>query len=273
MNPFEKISNYQLLSRLSGSGTVTVTSHERIWLKSMLNHPAALDAFEPATLEKLLGMLEDEGELRVREVMEEKAGSVQRQIYHPLLRQLRRSILRQEGLLLTYQVKNGSVRSLMSAYPHKLEYSMVKREWYLLWYNIRGRSLMSTKLRNMMGLTVVELPAEEAEKYERALRSLLTVRKQYADMEVLPRYNMELSRILYAFSCFDKDVHYDEEADQYRIRITFQADEAQYVLTKLRFLGKRVKVVGNSTLQYRMAATAVKALRLYGIEAGNSEST
>jgi hypothetical protein len=55
MNLFEKIFNYQIISRLDESGVFTITSHERSWLKMMLNHPAAAEAFEPHTLENCTG--------------------------------------------------------------------------------------------------------------------------------------------------------------------------------------------------------------------------
>ena len=53
MHLFEKIFNHQILSRLEDSGTFMVTSHERAWLKTMLEHPAAADAFTADTLAKL----------------------------------------------------------------------------------------------------------------------------------------------------------------------------------------------------------------------------
>jgi predicted DNA-binding transcriptional regulator YafY len=72
-----------------------------------------------------------------------------------------------------------------------------------------------------------------------------------------------MSRILYAFSCFEKEVEYVQQADTYRITLTFQADECEYVLSKIRFLGKRVKVVQGSRLISRMKETTAKALARY----------
>ena len=60
MNLFEKIFNYQIISRLEDSGTFMVTSHERAWLKTMLEHPAADEAFTPETLDKLRSILEQD---------------------------------------------------------------------------------------------------------------------------------------------------------------------------------------------------------------------
>ena len=47
MNLFEKIFNYQMITRLENSGTFMITSQERSWLKTMLNHPSATNAFTP----------------------------------------------------------------------------------------------------------------------------------------------------------------------------------------------------------------------------------
>ncbi|GED32207.1 hypothetical protein BCE02nite_33480 [Brevibacillus centrosporus] len=53
----------------------------------------------------------------------------------------------------------------------------------------------------------------------------------------IPLYNGELSRILYAFSCFNKEVTYNEERDAYRITLSFLMDDREYILSKIRFLG------------------------------------
>jgi predicted DNA-binding transcriptional regulator YafY len=76
-------------------------------------------------------------------------------------------------------------------------------------------------------------------------------------------YNRELSRILYAFACFEKEVEYMEAVDTYRIRLTFLGEESEYILSKIRFLGIRIKVVENDKLQRRMHESATKALARY----------
>ncbi|ANE45245.1 hypothetical protein SY83_01650 [Paenibacillus swuensis] len=267
MNPFEKIFNYQILSRMEGSGAVTITSHERTWLRAMLAHPAAMDAFEASTLAKLREVLAGTGVSEADELylgLQEKAGYVQRQVYRPLLRVLRRIIVSKDGVRISYILKNGTVRQGLPGYPCKLEYSMVKREWYLHWLNTQNHSFMSTKLRNIVDVESVEVPAELAEKYEEKLGTLAEARQRSAEIQVVPEYNVELSRILYAFSCFDKEVRYDEEQDTYTIKLTFSKDEMEFILSKVRFLGKRVCVVKNKAMQVRMAETAAMALGRYG---------
>lgn len=272
MNLFEKIFNYQIMSRLGEAGAFAVTSQERSWLKTMLNHPAAAEAFAPETLAKLTAPLRDEADFELAEHVAEKAASLERHAYHPLLRPLRRIIAARQGIRLSYRLKHGGMQPAQSGFPYKLEYSMVKREWYLLWYNPRRRMLMSTRLRNIAEADMEPVPAGMAETWLSQIAAVLDSRKEYAMIEVVRMYNRELSRIMYAFSCFEKEVDYADEEDTYRIRLTFLGDECEYVLSKIRFLGKRVRIVEGEKLQRRMRESAAKALARYGIAAEDSEA-
>ncbi|WP_256758509.1 WYL domain-containing protein [Cohnella sp. WQ 127256] len=266
MNLFEKIFNYQVISRLDESGSFALTSQERSWLRMMLEHPSANDAFSTGTREKLQQLLEMEPLMDIQEIILEKASSQVRHVYHPLLRSLRRMMMHGQGILVTYRIKHGGVKSNQSGFPYKLEYSMVKREWYLLWYNTRHHTLMSTKLHNIVTVEHKEIPADRAEMLRVKLADLLGSRKECAVIEVIRTFNAELSRILYAFACFEKQVAYDEETDRYQIRLTFQKDESEFVLSKIRFLGTRVKIAEGEQLQRRMRESSEKALARYGVE-------
>ncbi|RAP74934.1 WYL domain-containing protein [Paenibacillus montanisoli] len=267
MNPFEKIFNYQVISRLENSGTFMVTSHERSWLKLMLRHPAAAAAFSAETLTKLHGILGEEQslELELEEHFVEKARSLEKQVYHPLLRSLSRAIIGGSGLTLSYKIKNDRVHERQLGVPYKMEYSMVKREWYLLWYNLRHRSFMRTKLANISLAEPADLAPERIKQAIAFIRGQLDKRKEYAVIEVMPAYNRELSRILYAFSCFDKTVDYDEDNGVYKVNLGYLSDESEYVLSKIRFLGKRVRVAESDYLRKRMLESSGKALARYGV--------
>ncbi|QNV55760.1 hypothetical protein GMA19_00912 [Paenibacillus polymyxa E681] len=65
MSLFEKIFNYQIVSRLDESGAFATTSQERVWLQSMLADSAAIEAFTPSTLDKLRQMLADDEPMEV----------------------------------------------------------------------------------------------------------------------------------------------------------------------------------------------------------------
>ncbi|MGW8957416.1 WYL domain-containing protein [Paenibacillus sp. NPDC055715] len=263
MSLFEKIFNYQIVSRLDESGAFATTSQERIWLQSMLADPAATEAFTPSTLDKLRLILAEDEPLEVDGSLREKVGIPASPVYHPLLRILRPILRSRSGICMSYRLRNGRVHERMSGFPYKLEFSMVKKEWSLLWYNRRHRALMSTKLSNIVTITEEEISSEETEKFTQRILGILESRKEQGIIEIIPIYNGEISRILYAFSCFEKEVEYIQDADTYHITLTFQADEDEYILSKIRFLGKRVKVVQGSRLISRMKETTARALARY----------
>lgn len=267
MNLFEKIFNYQIVSRLEDSGAFMVTSHERAWLKMMLQHPAANDAFSASTLEKLHSLLLSDEPMDTGALLVEKARSQEKHVYHPLLRQLRRFIMNKQGIRITYRIKGGRQCSDESGIPYRLEYSMVKREWYLLWHHSRHRSFMSTRLNNIVAVSEESVPSSRIERTLADMERTLEGRRETAVIQVIQTYNPELSRILYAFSCFEKNVQYDEEANLYHIHVSFLGDESEYVLSKIRFLGKRVRVVENDYFIRRMLESSTKALERYRVEA------
>lgn len=265
MNLFEKIFNYQIISRLGDSGTFMVTSHERAWLKTMLAHPAAAGAFTAETLDKLRSLLEHDPIMDTADYLIEKARSLEKQVYHPLLRHLRRYITNKNGICITYAIKGGRINADHAGLPYKLEYSMVKREWYLLWYHIRRQAFMSTRLMNIVSVTAEAIQPTDADRIHQVIGQTLDSRKTEVLVEVVRLYNKELSRILYAFSCFEKDVEYDADNDRYQVRILLLGDDSEYLLSKIRFLGKRVKVVEGEYLKKRMLESSAKALERYGV--------
>ncbi len=267
MNLFEKIFNHQIISRLDDSGTFMVTSHERAWLKTMLEHPAATEAFTTETLGKLRSILEPDEVLEISSHLIEKARSKERQVYHPLLRPLRRHIMNKTGIVITYEIKGERVNNDHSGLPYKLEYSMVKREWYLLWIHSRNRAMMSTRLSKIRSVTSVPMKPSVAEHLLKGIGNTLESRKSEVVIEIVRTYNAELSRILYAFSSFEKNVEYDAETDTYRVKVTLFGSETEYLLSKIRFLGQRVRVVEGDYLKKRMLESSTKALARYEDEA------
>ncbi|OKP74619.1 hypothetical protein A3844_08500 [Paenibacillus helianthi] len=264
MNPFEKIFNYRILSRMEDSGVFLSTSHERSWLKLMLDHPSAAAAFSGVTLDKLQTLLEGEAPLNLAEDLIHKASTAEVQVYHPLVRVLRRSIQHHQGIQVSIGPNNGHPGPEQSGLPYRLEYSMVKREWYLLWYSWTRRDFMSIRLKKITSVCEVPAAPELVRTTQAEIHRILESRRQSAVIEVLPNYNRELSRILYAFSCFEKEVRYDEDKDTYYISLFYLGNEGEYVLSKMRFLGKRVRIVEGNWLKKRMRESALKALALYG---------
>lgn len=269
-NPFEKIFNYQLSSRLEETGVYTLTSQERSWLKSMLEHPAALEALEPRTIAKLQECVLDDEMSNLLEGLEQKAGSRETQIFHPLLSPIRHILRNRQGMTIQCRTKKGKLNEPQPGIPYKLEYSMVKREWYLHWYNSATRSILHTRLCHIVSVEQSRRSRTYYEEQMTRAQKLFEAPRHEAVVEVIRTFNAELTRILHAFSCFDKRVEFDEEERTYRIHLTFTDSEGQFVLTKLRFLGKRVRVVEGNYLKYRMRETARKALALYGVDGANA---
>ncbi|KAJ3198155.1 hypothetical protein HK101_008655 [Irineochytrium annulatum] len=116
---------------------------------------------------------------------------------------------------------------------------MVKKEWYVLWYAPRFDKLMSTKLHSIVAVEAQPVDPDTASGYTARIAAITEKRKTTITIEVLPEFNQELSRILYAFSCFEKQVEYTEAKQTYRIELTIPRNEMDYVLSKMRFLGKR----------------------------------
>jgi predicted DNA-binding transcriptional regulator YafY len=169
------------------------------------------------------------------------------------------------GILITYAIKGDRINKDHLGFPYKLEYSMVKREWYLLWYHTRHHSLMSTRLKKIQSVTSEPIEPSAAKNILRKIGKTLESRKTEVIIEIVRVYNAELSRILYAFSSFEKNVEYDTEKDTYRVRVSLLGDELEYLLSKIRFLGKRVWVVEGDYLKKRMLESSSKALERYGI--------
>ncbi|WP_342778552.1 WYL domain-containing protein [Paenibacillus sinopodophylli] len=239
-----------------------ISKHERGWLKLMLEHPTAAVAFDSTTLNKLHTVLELELSLDTSGLLH-KAASKERHVYHPGVRIIRQAITSKSLLHISYLKKNGQPSNQQAAFPYKLEYSMVKREWYLLWYHIHNRRLMRTRLEKTLELVLQACPETDSERYTAIVQKLLSKRSVSADIVIVPEYNGELSRILYAFSCFEKEVSYDAEADTYTLRLFFDSSDSEFVLSKTRFLGKRVHIIEGEQLRRRMLESATNALARY----------
>lgn len=264
MNPFEKVFNYQLMNSLDSSGIFIVTAKERAWLKLMLNQPAAQNAFDAATLEKIKQILAEDEPLDVFTHLMQKGQSKEHTVYHPLIRTLRKLITSHSGIKLSYEIKRGGTHEDMIGVPYKLEFSMIKREWLLIWYHLQHRKLMSTRLTKIVALTSEEIPKPKIERIIKHIERTMESHKTQATILVNSKYNGELSRILYAFSYFEKKVRYNEEEHTYTIEIQFDSSESEFVLSRIRFLGQRVKVTQGEYLQKRLLEAAMKSLERYG---------
>lgn len=233
----------------------------------MLEHPVASEALSPDLIAKILNHIPEEQSLPFYPALVEKAGSHHDHMYHPLIQPLRHHIRQQQCILIQYENKNGQLSGMQPAVPWRLEFSMVKREWYLRWYHLRAQSQMTTRMIRIS--KIADMPSIESARYQQIqqyMEQKLLDNQHHALIKIFPQYNIELSRILHAFSCFDKQVTFTEETRTYQIRLHFDGSETHYVLSKLRSLGKRVIVLEHDYLKWRLYDASTKALARYGIE-------
>ncbi|QJC51051.1 WYL domain-containing protein [Paenibacillus albicereus] len=261
---FDKAHNHELSRRMAEAGAVAVTGRERAWLRLMLEHPAAEGFLGAAARAKLAELLAAEEPLPLGHLVE-KARSRERRLFSPLLPELAELVARRSGMRLAYSAKGGGALRHAEGYPYRLDYAMSTKQWYLLWHRASGRPLMRTRLTHVHGVEERPLPPGEADRLDACIAALSARSGETTVLELVPRYNRELSRILYALSCFRQEVRYDADEGVYRIELAYARDERGFLLQKLRFLGKRVRVLEGAALQEQMRASAVKALARYGI--------
>ncbi len=272
MNPFEKIFSYQLASRLEEQQIFTLTSQERSWLKLMLSSAAAELAFDETTLARLQQRLEPDNMPGVQNVVVEKAASSQHTDVPPMLMPLRRIMRKGQGVLLQRQNKYGQLVAPEHGVPWKLEYSAARQEWYLYWFNLYRSAPMTTRLKHIQSVIKQSVRQPEYEFVRQRMELYMQADQQELTIQVLPIYNKELTRILHAFSCFDKRVRFDEQQQTYSINVRFTNREREYVLNRLRFLGKRVQIIEGDDFKRRMKDTALRALARYEMSADPSTS-
>lgn len=123
---------------------------------------------------------------------------------------------------------------------------------------------MSTRLDKIVDLTSQDVEIEDLNRILNHVEQLIQKHKTKAKILINPMFNGELSRILYAFSYFEKKVYFDEEEHTYTIEIQYASNEEEFVLSRIRFLGQRVKVLEGDYLKKRLLEAATKALEHYG---------
>ena len=284
---FEKFYNYQLQQALADSvvtrvdtkdkykrgktfpaapGPFPITSAERSWLKKVLAYSDAAIFLEQQTIDKLSQVL-------VNDKAEDFSGMVSKQIARPKQPEgqcfslLRQALHRRQGIYLTYFHNNGTVCESISGYPYKLEYSLTRREWYLIWFLVADQTVCTTPLRLIRTARAGdEYSAKDARELEDRIMAHIKSRQCQALLEVNRKHLSDLHRVFYLFSCFEREFEFDEASQLYRLRITYLEDEAMYLLSKIRFLGERVKALEPEELAQRMRATIAKALERYESE-------
>lgn len=143
----------------------------------------------------------------------EKARIIEKQVYHPLLRTLRRHIMNKMGFRLTYGLRNGRVNTDCSGLQIGIFHGQTQMVFALVSYP--ASRLQCTRLQNIHSVTEESIALSTAESILKKLEKTLESRKTEVIIEIVRVYNAGLSRFLYAFSNFEKNVEYDAENDTY----------------------------------------------------------
>ena len=263
---FEKINNHTLRQVLLAEGNpAPITRLERGWLKRVLAAPAAGDLLTAELRNKLLELLINEDPFPDMSGFIEKGSlALEYSPAGPLLGVLSTAIREGFAVTLAYSKQEGSGYKKARAIPCRLEYSLVRREWYLLWLggHTRSASLQTTALRNIRDVRLME-KFPNWEEHQKQFRRCLAESEREVTLLAEECYPGALLSVLNAFSCFDATVSATKRKRELRLRVRYLADEQGYVLQKIRFLGRRVTVEGPEELRERMRETARRAMERY----------
>lgn len=275
---FEKIHSDQLrhslLVRMNETNKflLPISIHEKQWLKAALKNENASLFLTEETKTKLATLLEETVEPAVELIREkgrvepltEQQGITE---IHQSLRQMMRN---KQGFVLSYQLNDGEIL-YSEGFPYKLEFFVQKQQWYVLWVKKEHEEtyLISTPLPNIVEVTSTSIDELEYDRYVQKSKALVEGDKQKATIalnaKLFDRQDIDQNRhrIFYAFSCFDKEIVYDEEQHYYEIIVYYRENEKYDLLQKLRFLGNRVIVKEPKELRVAMKNTALDALKRY----------
>jgi predicted DNA-binding transcriptional regulator YafY len=263
---FEKINNHTLRQVLLAAGNpAPITRLERGWLKRVLAASAADDLLSAELRNKLQVLLKREDPFPDTSGFVEKGNlALEYSPAGPLLGTLSTAIRDGFAVTLDYAKHEGSEYKKAQAIPCRQEYSLARREWYLLWLHGHARSvsLQTTALRNIRDVRIME-KCPDWEERQQQFRDCLTESEREVTLLAEECYPGALLSVLNAFSCFDATVSATKRKQELRLRVRYLADEQGYVLQKIRFLGRRVTVERPDELRERMRETARRAMERY----------
>ena len=264
---FEKINNHTLRQVLLSEGNpAPITRLERGWLKRVIASPAAGDLLTAELRNKLQVLLINEDPFPDTSGFIEKGNlALEYSPAGPLLGTLSTAIRDEFAVTLDYAKREGSEYKKAQAVPCRLEYSLVRREWYLLWLGGQARvaKLHTTALRNIRDVRLLK-KCPDWEEHQQHFRDCLAESEREVTLLAEECYPGALLSVLNAFSCFDATVSATKRKQELRLLVRYLADEQGYLLQKIRFLGRRVTLEGPEELRERMRGTVERVLERYG---------
>ena len=263
---FEKINNHEFQQVLLSTDTpAPLTKIERGWLKRMLDLPASEDLLTVALQSKLREVLaREEAFPETAELIEKGKTTAKYSPAGSLLRELRVAIRDHCEIRLSYMRSGGEKYPDVLSVPCRLEFSMVRREWYLIWLDPEMKMCkpVTTPLRFVQEAQIVGV-TPNWDGHMRHFQEWLERSQDIVTLLAQECYPGALLSVLNAFSCFDTQVATGEQKNTLRLSVQCQADEREYVLQKIRFLGRRVTVESPEEFRERMRGTAERALERY----------
>jgi len=270
---FEKIHNYSFRQAVWEIGNpAPPTKIEMGWLKKMLENPQAKELLTDSFYEKLLTLVANETPFPNSSHVEEKgkpsAQYSSASVHLPVLRAAMRNC---KSVIISYLQKNSKECFDVNGIPCRLEFSMARREWYLLWINPveQPNRPNTTPLRMIRDARIGE-GVVDWEYYQSSLREWFEQSQEMVQIKALECYPGALLSVLNAFSCFYTMVSSGKQKNTLQLHVRFLADEREYVLQKIRFLGSRVKVEEPEAFKKQMTLEIGNALARYSGESRTS---
>ena len=264
---FEKINNHELQQILLSTDTpAPLTKIERGWLKRMLELPASEDLLTVELQSKLRELLaREEAFPETAQLIEKGKTTVKYSPAGSLLRELRVALRDHCEVRLSCVQSGGEKYPDVLAVPCQLEFSMARREWYMIWLDPEMKKCkpVTTPLRFVQEARILGA-VQNWNDHMRQFQEWLERSEDKVTILAEECYPGALLSVLNAFSCFDTQVATGEQKNTLRLSVHCQADEREYVLQKIRFLGRRVTVEGSKEFRERMRGTTEKALNRYG---------
>ncbi|MDG5787161.1 WYL domain-containing protein [Evansella sp. AB-P1] len=281
MNLFKKVHNYEFQRLLKGELSYTEYDNQRLkietgpflptndelkWLRYFLNKDEGTYFLGQTSHEKLIDLLKCKSWTDYESFIIQKGKPEEYYSWNNDHKQLRKLIINKCMMELSYETKDGEQHFCVRGLPYKLEFNVIKKEWYLLWIREIDQLQRITPLHQILKVSAIETDTIDLIQLEEQIIKSMTKKKQ-VKIEISPNYNQEIQRIFYAFSCFEKEITSKIDKEQnveiFRIHLSYFEEEEAYVLSKIRFLGQHIKIVSPKSLQEKMYDTATKALNRY----------
>jgi len=260
----EKIWLDHLLT-FNESGPFSITNAEKSWLKYQLSQDKFIPMLTAETRDKLEEWLQDTKSTEYSIFITEKAHPGEKMVQDDKFLNLCRKIIQlQKGMRISFVIRDGKQYEGISGIPYQLQFSMSKHKWYLLWLPVKNEEarIMSTPLCNVLEIEMCNIVGYD--NYIEEIEMQINNNKKWVTIQFSAKdFPDEEDRILFAFSCFEKNVKYNEQEETYDITLWYQQDERGYILQKIRFLGRRVKIIAPDNMRQRMLETCQGALKKY----------